>query len=159
MANPEKEVIAFVGDGSYLLYNSDIYSSILTNYKLIIVVCDNGGHAVINRLQLYKGGKEFNCLFESSNVQNIKKIDFAKHAESLGATGENVNSISELEQAFIRAKKSKSTYVISIKTDGYQWLEGSAFWESPTLTKTSNKENERALKEHLQGKAKQRQGV
>ena len=159
MANPEKEVIAFVGDGSYLLYNSDIYSSVLTNHKLIIVVCDNGGHAVINRLQLYKGGKEFNCLFESSKVQNIKKIDFAKHAESLGATGENVNSINELEQAFVRAKKSKSTYIISIKTDGYQWLEGSAFWESPTLTKPSTKENERALKEHLQGKSKQRQGV
>ena len=159
MANPEKEVIAFVGDGSYLLYNSDIYSSVLTNHKLIIVVCDNGGHAVINRLQVYKGGKEFNCLFESSKVQNIKKIDFAKHAESLGATGENVNSINELEQAFVRAKKSKSTYIISIKTDGYQWLEGSAYWESPTLTKPSTKENERALKEHLQGKSKQRQGV
>ena len=159
MANPKKEVITFVGDGSYLLYNSDIYSSILTNHKLIIIVCDNGGHAVINRLQLYKGGKEFNCLFESSKVENIKKIDFAKHAQSLGATGENVNSISELEQAFVRAKKSKSTYVISIKTDGYQWLEGSAFWESPTLTKPSTKENEKALKEHLQGKSKQRQGV
>ena len=75
------------------------------------------------------------------------------------APGENVNSINDLEQAFIRAKKSNSTYIISIKTDGYQWLEGSAFWESPTLTKPSTKENERALKEHLQGKSKQRQGV
>ena len=159
MANPKKEVIAFVGDGSYLLYNSDIYSSVITNHKLIIVVCDNGGHAVINRLQLYKGGKEFNCLFESSKVNNLKNIDFAKHAESLGATGENVSSISELEAAFMRAKKSKSTYVISIKTDGYQWLEGSAYWESPTLQKTSTKENEKALKEHLEGKSKQRQGV
>ena len=159
MANPKKEVIAFVGDGSYLLYNSDIYSSVITNHKLIIVVCDNGGHAVINRLQLYKGGKEFNCLFESSKVDNLKNIDFAKHAESLGATGENVGSVSDLEAAFVRAKKSKSTYVISIKTDGYQWLEGSAYWESPTLQKTSTKENEKALKEHLEGKSKQRQGV
>jgi len=159
MANPDKEVIAFVGDGSYLLYNSDIYSSVITNHKLIIIVCDNGGHAVINRLQLYKGGKEFNCLFESSKVENLKTIDFAKHAESLGATGENVASINELEEAFIRAKKSKSTYIISIKTDGYQWLEGSAYWESPTLSKPSTKENKKALKEHLEGKAKQRQGV
>ncbi len=159
MAKPEKEVIAFIGDGSYLLYNSDIYSSVITNHKLIIVVCDNGGHAVINRLQLYKGGKEFNCLFESSKVKNLKSIDFAKHAESLGATGENVNSINELEEAFVRAKKSKSTYIISIKTDGYQWLEGSAYWESPTLTKPTSKENEKALKEHLEGKSKQRQGI
>ena len=159
MANPKKEVIAFVGDGSYLLYNSDIYSSVITNHKLIIIVCDNGGHAVINRLQLYKGGKEFNCLFESSKVNNFKNVDFAKHAESLGAIGENVNSISELEEAFSRAKKSKSTYLISIKTDGYQWLEGSAYWESPTLAKPTTKENKRALKEHLEGKSKQRQGV
>ncbi len=159
MANPKKEVIAFIGDGSYLLYNSDIYSSIITNNKLIIIVCDNGGHAVINRLQLFKGGKEFNCLFKSSKVNNLKNIDFAKHAESLGATAENVNSISELEAAFLRAKKSKSTYLISIKTDGYQWLEGSAYWESPTLEKPITKENKRALKEHLDGKSKQRQGV
>ena len=159
MANPKKEVIAFVGDGSYLLYNSDIYSSVITNHKLIIIVCDNGGHAVINRLQLYKGGKEFNCLFESSKVNNLKSIDFAKHAQSMGATGENVNSINELEEAFLRAKKSKSTYVISIKTDGYQWLEGSAFWESPTLQKPNTKQNKQALKEHLEGKSKQRQGV
>ena len=48
MANPNKEVITFVGDGSYLLYNSDIYSSVITNNKLIVIVCDNGGHAVIN---------------------------------------------------------------------------------------------------------------
>ena len=66
MANPDKEVISFVGDGSYLLFNSDIYSAVITNNKLIIIVCDNGGHAVINRLQLYKGGKEFNCLLKSS---------------------------------------------------------------------------------------------
>ena len=159
MANPKKEVIAFVGDGSYLLYNSDIYSSVITNHKLIIIVCDNGGHAVINRLQLYKGGKEFNCQFQSSKVSNLKNVDFAKHAESLGATGENVSSISELEEAFSRAKKSKSTYVISIKTDAYQWLEGSAYWESPTLEKPVTKENKRALKEHREGKSKQRQGV
>ena len=159
MANPDKEVIAFIGDGSYLLYNSDIYSSVITNNKLIIVVCDNGGHAVINRLQLFKGGKEFNCLFESSKAPNLVKVDFAKHAESMGAKSEEVSSISELEESFKRAKKSKVTYVISIKTHGYQWLEGSAYWESPTLEIPTTKENKEALKLHKEGKSKQRQGV
>ncbi len=159
MANPEKEVIAFVGDGSYLLYNSDIYSSVITNNKLIIIVCDNGGHAVINRLQLFKGGKEFNCLFESSKVSNLVNVNFAKHAESMGAKSEEVNTISELEEAFKRAKKSKTTYVISIKTHSYQWLEGSAYWESPTLEIPKTKENEEALKLHKEGKSKQRQGI
>jgi len=159
MANPNKEVIAFVGDGSYLLNNSDIYSSVITNNKLIIIVCDNGGHAVINRLQLFKGGKEFNCLFESSNTSNLVGVNFAQHAESMGAKSEEVSTISELEEAFKRAKKSDLTYVISIKTHPYQWLEGSAYWESPTLEIPSTKENEQALKLHKEGKSKQRQGV
>mgnify|MGYP003310909799 FL=1 len=159
MANPDKEVIAFVGDGSYLLFNSDIYSSVITNNKLIIVLCDNGGHAVINRLQLFKGGKEFNCLFNSSKAPNLVPVNFAKHAESMGAKSEEVSSISELEQAFKRAKKSDVTYLISIKTHSYEWLEGSAYWESPTLEMPSTKENEEALKLHKEGKSKQRQGV
>ena len=159
MANPDKEVIAFVGDGSYLLFNSDIYSSVITNNKLIIVLCDNGGHAVINRLQLFKGGKEFNCLFNSSKAPNLVPVNFAKHAESMGAKSEQVSSISELEEAFKRAKKSDVTYLISIKTHSYEWLEGSAYWESPTLEMPSTKENEEALKLHKEGKSKQRQGV
>ena len=159
MANPEKEVITFIGDGSYLLYNSDIYSSVITDNKLIIIICDNGGHAVINRLQLYKGGKEFNCLLKSSKTPNLVPINFAEHAKTMGAEGEHVNSINELEEAFLRAKKSKKTYVISIHTDGYQWLEGSAYWESPTLSLPSSEENKKALKEHLDGKKKQRKGV
>ncbi|MDP6680976.1 MAG: 3D-(3,5/4)-trihydroxycyclohexane-1,2-dione acylhydrolase (decyclizing) [Pelagibacteraceae bacterium] len=159
MANPDKEVISFVGDGSYLLQNSDIYSSVITDHKLIIIVCDNGGHAVINRLQLFKGGKEFNCQFNSSKNTKLVNVNFAKHAESLGATGEEVDSIADLEKAFERAKKSKKTYVISIKTHAYQWLEGSAYWESPTLELPTTKENKKALEEHRVGKSKQRQGV
>ena len=159
MANPDKEIISFVGDGSYLLQNSDIYTSVITNHKLIIIVCDNGGHAVINRLQLFKGGKEFNCQFSSSKVENLTDVNFAKHAESLGATGEEVSSIADLEKAFERAKKSKKTYVISMKTDAYQWLEGSAYWESPTLELPTTKENKKALEEHRAAKSKQRQGV
>ena len=64
-----------------------------------------------------------------------------------------------LEEAYQRAKKSKKTYVISIHTDGYQWLEGSAYWESPTLGNTDNRRKQKILKEHLEGKKKQRKGV
>ena len=77
----------------------------------------------------------------------------------MGADAEHVNSISELEEAFKRAKASKNTYVISIHTDGYQWLEGSAYWESPTLSIPTTEENKKALREHLAGKNKQRKGV
>jgi len=90
MANPDKEIISFVGDGSYLLQNSDIYTSVITNHKLIIIVCDNGGHAVINRLQLFKGGKEFNCLLSllwavRNSVSKSHVILAASRSTSFGA--------------------------------------------------------------------------
>ena len=133
MAKPDQDVIVFIGDGSYLLANSDIYSSVIYDKKLIIVVCDNGGHMVINRLQLAKGGKEYICNLRAARATNLQFVDFEAHAKSMGANGETVSSTSELEAAFLRAKKSDKTYVISLKTDGYQWLDGTAFWESPTL--------------------------
>jgi 3D-(3,5/4)-trihydroxycyclohexane-1,2-dione acylhydrolase (decyclizing) len=159
MANPDKEVISFVGDGSYLLNNTDIYSSVITKNKLIIIVCDNGGFAVINRLQLFKGGKEYNNLLKSSNTPGLVDVDFAKHAASMGAKSEKVDNLSELAEAFKRAKQSDVTYVISIKTHAYKWLEGSAFWDSPTLEIPTTKENEEAIKLYKEGKNKQRQGV
>jgi 3D-(3,5/4)-trihydroxycyclohexane-1,2-dione acylhydrolase (decyclizing) len=59
---PDSETIVFVGDGSYLLMNSDIYSSVLTAKKLIVLVLDNGGFAVINKLQNNMGQESFNNL-------------------------------------------------------------------------------------------------
>jgi len=159
MAKPNQDVVVFLGDGSYLLSNSDIYSSVLYDQKLIIVVCDNGGHMVINRLQLAKGGKEYICNLRSARAKNLQFVDFENHARSMGANAETVNSTSELEAAYKRAKESDRTYVIVIKTHGYEWLEGSAFWESPTLQDPITKENKEALDDFKGGKDKQRKGV
>ena len=159
MAKPNQDVVVFVGDGSYLLQNSDIYSSVLYDKKLIIVVCDNGGHMVINRLQLAKGGKEYLCNLREARASNLQFVDFEAHAKSMGANAETVKSISDLEAAFKRAKKSEKTYVISIQNHGYEWLEGSAFWESPTLEIYSSEGNKKAYKEFEEGKSKQRKGV
>ena len=159
MAKPDQDFVVFIGDGSYLLQNSDIYSSIIYDKKLIIIVCDNAGHMVINRLQLAKGGKEYLCNLKTSRAPNFVEVDFAAHAASMGAETETVKSTTELEAAFLRAKKSKKTYVISIKTHGYKWLEGTAFWESPTLEVSSTEENKKAFSEHQEGKNKQRKGV
>ena len=159
MAKPDQDVVVFVGDGSYLLHNSDIYSSVLYDQKLIIVVCDNGGHMVINRLQLAKGGKEYICNLRAARATNMQFVNFEAHAKSMGANGETVKSTSDLEAAFKRAKASDKTYVIVMETHGYEWLDGTAFWESPTLMDATSENNKEALKEHLQGKNKQRKGV
>ena len=159
MAKPDQDVVVFLGDGSYLLSNSDIYSSVLYDQKLIIVVCDNGGHMVINRLQLAKGGKEYICNLRAARATNLQFVDFENHAKSMGANAETVSSTSELEAAYKRAKDSDKTYVIVIKTHGYEWLEGSAFWESPTEHDPITKENKDALADFQGGKEKQRKGV
>ncbi len=159
MAKPYQDVVVFVGDGSYLLQNSDIYSSVLYDKKLIIIVCDNGGHMVINRLQLAKGGKEYLCNLKAARAKNIQFVDFESHAKSMGANSETVKSTSELEAAFKRAKLSNKTYVISIQTHGYEWLDGTAFWESPTLEVYSTEGNKKAYEDFIEGKNKQRKGV
>ena len=159
MANPDKEVVVFIGDGSYLLSNSDVYSSVIYDRKLIVILADNGGHMVINRLQLAKGGKEFICNLRAANASNLQFVDFENHAKSMGANAETVVSTSELESAFKRAKDSDKTYVIVIKTDGYTWLPGSAYWESPTLQDPLTEENKIALDDFNTGKSKQRKGV
>ena len=108
MAMPDREVIVFVGDGSYLMMNSDLYSSVLSGHKLIVVVCDNGGFAVINRLQVNQGGVPFNNLIADARVQEVVEVDFAAHAAAMGCGAENVTSIPELEAAFGRARASRN---------------------------------------------------
>ena len=84
----------------------------IINQKLIIIICDNGGHMVINRLQLAKGGKEYICNLRAARATNLKFVDFENHAKSMGANAETVSSTSELEAAFKRAKESDKTYNI-----------------------------------------------
>jgi 3D-(3,5/4)-trihydroxycyclohexane-1,2-dione acylhydrolase (decyclizing) len=159
MANPERDVIVFTGDGSYLMLNSDIYSSVLTGHKLIVIVCDNGGFAVINRLQNWKGGVSFNNLLADCRVENLVPVDFVMHAQSMGALGEKVSSIAELEQAFGRAKAADRTYVISIDTDAYQWTSGDAWWDVGVPEVSPRETVRQARADHDEGKKKQRVGV
>jgi 3D-(3,5/4)-trihydroxycyclohexane-1,2-dione acylhydrolase (decyclizing) len=129
-AEREGEIFVFVGDGSYLMMNSDIYSSVLAGHKMIVLVCDNGGFAVINRLQTGMGGEPFNNLIKDNpTVTNPVAVDFAAHAAAMGALSETVTSIDELEAAFGRAKAADRTYVIAMVTDAYSWTEGGSFWE------------------------------
>ena len=130
MAMPDKDVVVFVGDGSYMMLNSYIYSSVIHGHKMIVIVCDNGGFAVINRLQTGMGGEPFNNLIKDNpTVVNPVPIDFAKHAEAMGAISETVGTIDELEAAYARAKGADRTYVIALVTDAYSWTEGGSFWE------------------------------
>jgi 3D-(3,5/4)-trihydroxycyclohexane-1,2-dione acylhydrolase (decyclizing) len=129
LARPSGDVIAWVGDGSYLMMNSDIYSTVMTGQKVIFMVCDNGGYAVINRLQVNTGGAEFNNLLSTTRHERYFQVDFVKHAESMGAIAERVETVADLPAAFARAKAADRSYVIVVPIDQYTWTEGGAWWE------------------------------
>lgn len=153
------DTIVFTGDGSYLIMNSDIYSSVLDGNKMIIVVCDNGGFAVINRLQNAKGGESYNNLIKDSTIEQPFSVDFVKHAQSMGAHAEKVTTITEFEQAFVRAKAADKTYVIEIDTNPFDWLPGVAFWDVAVPEVSSSEKVLRAAEEHNEQKKRQRIGV
>lgn len=129
MARPDGEVVVFVGDGSYMMLNSDLYSSVLSGHKLIVIVCDNGGFAVINRLQVNQGGVPFNNFIADSKIVEEVRVDFAAHAAAMGCETETVSTIDELEAAFLRARAAERTYVIALQTHPNSWTEGGSFWE------------------------------
>ena len=159
---PEQDTIVFTGDGSYLLMNSDIYSSVVTEKKLIVLVLDNGGFAVINKLQNNTGNESFNNLIADTPTATSKVgVDFEAHARSMGALAETVSSPAELEAAFMRAKDADQTYVICMKVDPYEgWTtEGHAWWEvgTPHITKSGKVRD--AHVDWESSRSKQRKGV
>lgn len=159
---PEKDTIVLVGDGSYLLMNSDIYSAALTGKKLIIVVLDNGGFAVINKLQNNTGSESFNNLIaDCPTVENPFNVDFAAHASALGAVAETVGNPADLAAAFVRAKHRSQTSVIVMKVDPQEgWTaEGHTWWEVGTPEVSPSESVIKAHKQIESGRARQRKGV
>jgi 3D-(3,5/4)-trihydroxycyclohexane-1,2-dione acylhydrolase (decyclizing) len=101
---------------------------VITGQKVIVVVCDNGGFAVIDRLQTGMGGRSFNNMFDNTGEERVK-VDWVAHARSLGCEAESVDSIGGLEEAFTRARGNDRTTVIAIETAPHEWTPGGAFWE------------------------------
>jgi len=130
MAHPEREVVVMIGDGSYLMLNSEIATSVMLGLKLVVVVLDNRGFGCINRLQQACGGAPFNNLLDDCirAAPQPPKVDFAAHAVALGARAENVANIAGLEEALARARASDRTYVIAIETDPDRVTEEGGWW-------------------------------
>ena len=126
LAAPEREVYALVGDGSYLMMNSEIATSVALRAKLIIVVLDNRGFGCIQRLQQACGAAAFNNLLAA----DAPLVDFAAHARSLGAHAVHAESIAELEAELGKAQRARSTSVIVIATDpALSTAAGGNWWE------------------------------
>jgi len=152
MAQPDREVVVLLGDGSYLMLNSEIATSVMLGLKLVVVVLDNRGFGCINRLQQACGGAPFNNLLEDCirAMPQPPAIDFAAHAIALGARGENVKGIAALEAALGRARASDRTYVIGIETDPHRTTEEGGWWWDVAVPEVSSREKVRAARERYE---------
>lgn len=156
MARPGSDVIVMVGDGSYLMMNSEIATSVATGQKLIIVLLDNGGYGCINRLQLATGGASFNNLVDHAAGLRHPGIDFVAHARSLGADADKATSIAELEVQLTRARRSERTYVAVIETDPVAVTEAGGCWWDVAVPEVSERAEVRAARERYEGELSER---
>jgi len=152
------EVIAFVGDGSYLMLNSELYSANLAGHKLIVVLCDNGGYAVIHRLQVGQGGAPYGNMLEDVR-RDYPPVDWVEHARSLGCLAEEAADVEELEAAFARALVADRTTVIVVRTAPHDWTPGGAFWEVGVPELAERDEVGEARAALAEGKHRQRLGT
>ena len=159
---PDADTIVFTGDGSYMLMNSDIYSSVLSQKKMIVFVLDNGGFAVINKLQNNTGNESFNNLLaDAPTIPEAFSVDYVAHAASMGANAVFADTPEQLTQAFKAAKTSDKTSVIVMNVDAYDgWTtEGHTWWEVGTPHVTDNPKVRAAHIEWEESRSKQRKGV
>ena len=159
MALPDREVVVMVGDGSYLMMNSELATSVMLGQKIIVVVLDNRGFGCITRLQEATGGERFNNLLDDARHEVASHIDFVAHARSLGAIAEKADSIEALEQAMTRARESPRSYCIVIDTDPIACTEAGGHWWDVAVPEVSEREPVRSARaSYVEALARQRPG-
>ncbi|SEQ10079.1 3D-(3,5/4)-trihydroxycyclohexane-1,2-dione hydrolase [Devosia sp. YR412] len=117
MAAPHKEVVCFVGDGSYMMANSELATAAMMRIPYTIILTDNRGYGCINRLQQEAGGAEFNNMYKDSNVAVQPEIDFVMHARALGAFSVKAADVAQLETEIVSARARNVPTVIVIDTE------------------------------------------
>jgi 3D-(3,5/4)-trihydroxycyclohexane-1,2-dione acylhydrolase (decyclizing) len=125
----------------------------------VLVLCDNGGFAVIDRLQVSKGAAHFNNLFDHVRGSGEIRVDFAAHARSMGAVAVEAETLAELEEAFRGARGSGRTTVIVVRTDPNAWTGGDAWWDVGVPEVSEREEVVVARAQHEAERKHQRTGV
>ncbi|HJW78110.1 MAG TPA: thiamine pyrophosphate-dependent enzyme, partial [Beijerinckiaceae bacterium] len=146
IAHPEREVVVLLGDGSYLMLNSELATSVMLGMKLVVVVLDNRGFGCIDRLQRATGSESFNNLFEHTRHEALPQIDFVAHAASLGAIAEKAAGLTELEAALARARRASRTSVIVIDTDPLAATAAGGHWWDVAVPEVSERAEVRSAR-------------
>ena len=152
MASPDRDVICMVGDGSYMMANSELATAVMMGVPFTVVLTDNRGFGCINRLQKHTGGAPFNNLLDDSYHVNPSHIDFVAHAGSMGANVVKAGGIEDLEAALAKARSASVPTVIVIDSDpGPGTGAGGSWWEVGVPEVSTRKEVDAARKEFEAG--------
>ena len=143
LAEPEKEVYAMVGDGSFMMLHSELITSIQEDMKINVVLFDNSGFGCINNLQMSNGMGSFGTEFRKTNKANgaIMTTDFAKIAEGYGAAAYSVRTLEELKFAIGDAKKQNVSTLIDIKVLPKTMTDGYDSWWNVGIAEVAKKES------------------
>ena len=156
MAAPDREIYVMVGDGSYLMMNSEIVTSIQEGCKLTIVLVDNHGFSSIGGLSQSVGSGGFGTRYRYRNPQSGQldgepmPVDFAANARSLGAHAIQAHHLPSLKMALERAKEQDQTTVVVIETDPEQRVPGYESWWDVPIAEVSETASVRAAREAYQ---------
>jgi 3D-(3,5/4)-trihydroxycyclohexane-1,2-dione acylhydrolase (decyclizing) len=137
MAFPDRQVWVMVGDGNYLMMNSEIVTSIQEGVKFNIILLNNNGFQSIGGLSEAIGSQRFGTKYRYRNPETglldgeLLPVDFAQNARSLGAYVIEATDIASLKAAMLEARKQTRTTVITIHTDLYKCGPDFAWWEVP----------------------------
>ena len=159
LARPDADVIVMVGDGSYLMANSELATAAMLGAKITVVLLDNGGFGCINRLQMATGGANFNNLFRDTKHEKLPEIDFAAHAAALGAKSRKVHSLAELETALAAARSEDGPVVIVLETDPLISTAAGGAWWDVAVPEVSAREEVRKAREAYEVALKQQRVV
>jgi 3D-(3,5/4)-trihydroxycyclohexane-1,2-dione acylhydrolase (decyclizing) len=147
MADPSREVFVLVGDGSYLMMNSELATSVMLGLKITVVLLDNRGFGCINRLQTGTGGASFNNLLQHTHHKTLPDIDFAKHAAALGARATKVKDLVGLASALRSARRIKRSIVIVIDTDPLKSTDAGGYWWDVAVPEISSRKQVNTARE------------
>ncbi|WP_167477069.1 3D-(3,5/4)-trihydroxycyclohexane-1,2-dione acylhydrolase (decyclizing) [Nocardia arthritidis] len=135
MAHTDGLVTTMLGDGSYLMLNSELFSAAFAGHPMVAVVCDNDGYAVIARLQEGQGGAAFNNMYADcrTNRKDPPRVNFANHAHALGCSVHTATDLAEFRVAYAEArtaaKRESRPAVVIVRTQPSAWTEAGAWWE------------------------------
>jgi 3D-(3,5/4)-trihydroxycyclohexane-1,2-dione acylhydrolase (decyclizing) len=116
LARPEREVLCFVGDGSYMMANSELATAVMRRIPFTVILTDNRGYGCINRLQAHSGGAAFNNMYVDCNIEAQPQIDYVAHAASMGAHAVKVADLADLRGQIVAARGRDIPTVIVIET-------------------------------------------